>query len=459
MTLAGTRILVLGLGESGLAMARWCARNAAVVTVADSRVNPPNAERLSKDLPGVRLVTGPFDEALLEKQEIVAISPGVPVAEAVVQKAIVGGLPVVSEIELFMQGLRRLSPAAVVLAITGSNGKTTTTALTSALAASTGRRSVAAGNISPSALDALMSAEDENSFPEVWVLELSSFQLETTHRLAPQAAAVLNVSEDHLDRYDGLDAYAAAKARILDGASVAVLNRQDVRVSAMQSETRKTVTFGLDAPPNPEDFGLVDGWIVKGERRLVEQRALKLVGTHNAANAMAALALCEAASIPVAQVIDSLAGFSGLPHRVEWVDRVSGVDYYDDSKGTNVGATLAALEGMGRKVAIILGGDGKGQDFSPLAPAVAAHARHVALIGRDAALIADAIAATGVSMTRCADMPEAVKSSAAAAQTGDAVLLSPACASLDMYRNYAHRAEVFIAAVRALPGRHEGRPA
>ena len=444
-------ILVLGLGESGLAMARWCARQGATLVVADSRPTPPNAATLARDLPAARLVAGPFGETLLDGIDRVALSPGVPFAEPVVQAALRRGIPVVSEIELFAEGLRGQHRPAQVLAITGSNGKTTTTALTAALGSAAGRATVAAGNISPSALDALMAAIDAGTPPELWVLELSSFQLETTATLAPVAAAVLNLSEDHLDRYPDMAAYAAAKARILDGAGVAVLNREDSSVLAMRRECQKTITFGLDAPPTPEDFGLVDGWIVRGGTRLVAQNLLRLHGSHNAANAMAALALCEAAGIDLATVLPALCDFAGLPHRVEWIARINGVDYSDDPKGTNVGATLAALQGMGRPVAIILGGDGKGQDFAPLIEPIAAHARHVSLIGRDAARIAAVLAGSGVPLTRCADMPSAVAACAAAAQAGDAVLLSPACASLDMYRNYAHRAEVFVAAVRDLP--------
>ncbi|HEY5763807.1 MAG TPA: UDP-N-acetylmuramoyl-L-alanine--D-glutamate ligase [Rhodocyclaceae bacterium] len=451
MRLAGKNILVLGLGESGLAMARWCARQGSALRVADSRAAPPNAAALARELPAAQLDCGPFTEALLDGIDRIALSPGVALAEPIVQAALRRGIPVVSEIELFAEGLRGQSEAAQILAITGSNGKTTTTALAAALSTAAGRVTVAAGNISPSALDALMAALDAGALPELWVLELSSFQLETTATLGPVAAAVLNLSEDHLDRYVDMAAYAAAKARILDGAATAVLNREDPRVLAMRRDGQKTVTFGLDVPPTPEDFGLVDGWIVRGGTRLVAQNLLRLHGSHNAANAMAALALCEAAGIELSTVLPALCAFAGLPHRVEWIARIDGVDYYDDSKGTNVGATLAALQGMGRPVAIILGGDGKGQDFSPLVEAIATHARHVALIGRDAARLEAVLAGCGVPMTRCVDMPSAVAACASAAQAGDAVLLSPACASLDMYRSYAHRAEVFVAAVRSLP--------
>jgi UDP-N-acetylmuramoylalanine--D-glutamate ligase len=457
MTLAGRHVLVLGLGESGLAMARWCARQGARVSVADSRPAPPNAARLAELVPAAQLVAGPFADRLLTGVDGLALSPGVPVAEPLVQQALARGLPVDSEIELFAQALPQVAPASRVLAITGSNGKTTTTALTAHLCTAAGVPATACGNISPSALDALMAAADSGELPALWVLELSSFQLETTRSLTTLAATVLNLSEDHLDRYPDMAAYAAAKERILSGAARAVLNRDDPRVRAMRRPPQPTVTFGLAAPATADDFGLLEGWLVKGDERLLPAAELRLAGAHNAANAMAALALAEAAGLALPALLPALREFSGLPHRVEWIGQANGIDYYDDSKGTNVGATLAALQGMGRKVAIILGGDGKGQDFAPLAPAVAAHARHVALIGRDAALIAAALDDTGVAQSRCADMAQAVAACAAAARPGDAVLLSPACASLDMYRNYAHRAQAFVAAAQALPGFRSAR--
>ncbi len=452
MELNGKRVLVVGLGETGLAMAAWLVRQGARVRVADSRAQPPNVDTLRGVAPDAELLAGPFADAAFAGVELIAISPGVPVQTAQVQAALARGVPVVSEIELFAWGVRRLSPQARIVAITGSNGKTTTTALTGALCAAAGLRTGVAGNISPAALAALMAAEDAGTLPEVWVLELSSFQLETTHTLNADAATVLNVSEDHLDRYAGMDDYAAAKARIFKGAGVMVLNRDDARSLAAGRCGRKLATFGLDAAPRAADYGLVDGWIVRGTEKLIALADLKLVGAHNAANAMAALALCEAVGIAPRTVLPALAAFRGLAHRVEFVTALGGVDYYDDSKGTNVGATLAALQGMGRKVAIILGGDGKGQDFSPLKTALAAHGRAAALIGRDADALAAALEGSGVPLQRCADMDAAVRWCAAQAQAGDAVLLSPACASLDMYRNYAHRAEVFVAAVRGLEG-------
>lgn len=451
MTLSGKHVLVIGLGETGLAMAKWLARQGARIRVADSRISPPNQEALLAVASQAELVAGPFAAETFAGIDLIAISPGVPVQETEVQQAMARGIPVVSEIELFAWGVRQLTPSAKVIAITGSNGKTTTTALTAYLLNAAGVTAIACGNISPSALDALMDAIDSCSLPSVWVLELSSFQLETTHSLNADAATVLNVSEDHLDRYPtGMDGYAAAKARVFTGQGTMVLNRDDAVSRIWHSADRKTIRFGLNPATSAADYGINAGWIVRGNQELVELKAIKLVGLHNAANAMAALALCDAVGVNPQSVVPALCRFSGLAHRVEFVAEVRGVSYYDDSKGTNVGATLAAVQGMGRPVAIILGGEGKDQDFAPLKSALAQNARAVALIGRDARLIAAAIDGCGVPTQYCADMDEAVRWSASQAKSGDAVLLSPACASFDMFRNYAQRAEVFINAVRLL---------
>ena len=450
MELKGIRALVIGLGESGLAMAKWLARQGAVVRVADSRQAPPNVDALRAAVPGAELVAGAFADTTFSDIDLVAISPGVPVQTPQVLAALARGVPVVSEVELFAWGVRRFTPQARIVAITGSNGKTTTTALTAWLLNAVGVPAVACGNISPSALDALMAALDGSASPDVWVLELSSFQLETTQSLNADAATVLNVSEDHLDRYTGMDDYAAAKERVFQGNGVMLINRDDLRCRAWLRQDRKTVSFGLDPAPTSSDYGFVDGAIMRGTERLVELSGLKLAGLHNAANAMAAMALCEAVGVQPAALVPALCAFKGLSHRVEFVAEVNGVSYYDDSKGTNVGATLAAVQGMGRKVALILGGEGKEQDFTPLRPALAEHARVVALIGRDASLIGNAIDGCNVPVRFCSDLEDAVRWCAAQTQIGDAVLLSPACASFDMFRNYAHRAEVFVDLVHTL---------
>jgi len=448
MELRGKRVLVIGLGESGLAMAKWLHRQGAFVRVADSRDNPPNVAALQNLAPGAELLAGAFSAATFVGCEIVALSPGVAKATPAIASC---GLPLISEIELFAAGVREQVPDSQIIAITGSNGKTTTTALTAHLLNGAGVPAVACGNISPSALDALMDAQDAGALPAVWVVELSSFQLETTHHLNAAAATVLNISEDHLDRYDGsLANYAAAKSRVFQGKGTMILNRDDDWSMANGRCGRKMVTFGLSPAPRAVDYGYVDGAIVRGKEVLVAAAELQLSGLHNVANAMAALALVEAVGVAAQRLVAPLKAFRGLPHRVETVAEIGGVLYVDDSKGTNVGATLAAIEGMGRKVAIVLGGDGKGQDFSPLKAALAQHGRAVALIGRDAAAIGMAIEGCGVPTAIVADMDAAVRWLAARAESGDCVLLSPACASLDMYRNYAHRAQAFIDAVGGL---------
>ncbi|UCV08656.1 UDP-N-acetylmuramoyl-L-alanine--D-glutamate ligase [Dechloromonas denitrificans] len=449
MELRGKRVAVIGLGESGLAMAKWLHRQGAFVRVADSRANPPNLDALAQVAPQAEVIAGPFAAATFAGLDLVALSPGVPKATPEIAAF---DLPIISEIELFAAGVREQVPASQIIAITGSNGKTTTTALTAHLLNGAGVPAIACGNISPSALDALMDAQDAGQLPAVWVVELSSFQLETTHHLNAAAATVLNVSEDHLDRYDGsLANYAAAKSRVFQGRGVMVLNREDDWSMANGQCGRKIVTFGLNAAPRGVDYGLASGMICRGKAAIVALDDLQLSGLHNAANAMAALALCEAVGVAAERLVEPLKAFAGLPHRVETVAEIGGVLYVDDSKGTNVGATLAAIEGMGRKVAIVLGGDGKGQDFSPLKPALEKHGRAVALIGRDAAAIGMALEGSGVPTRILGDMAAAVRWLAEHAEAGDCVLLSPACASLDMYRNYAHRAEAFIAAVKELP--------
>ncbi len=457
MQLQGTSVLVLGLGESGLAMALWLARCGAKVRVADSRSQAPGVAQVQAAAPDAEVVLAPFSPALLDGMQLLAISPGLSPQEEVVLEARRRGIPITGEIELFAQALRDLGwkERCKVIAITGTNGKTTTTTLGGALGRAAGLTTEVAGNISPAALSALMACLDAGRVPALWVLELSSFQLETLDTLAPDAATVLNVTDDHLDRHGDLDGYALAKARIFDGAQVQVLNRDDGRVMAM-ARSEAYISFGLNTPPRPQDFGLLEQngqrYLAQGDTALLAVADLPLVGLHNAANALAALALGQAVGLPMEAMLAALRQFKGLAHRVEWVADVAGVACYDDSKGTNVGATVAALDGLGRKVGLIAGGDGKGQDFSPLKDAVARHGRFVALIGRDAPLIEAALAGCGVPMQRVADMDVAVQTAFAACQPGDALLLSPACASWDMYRNYAHRAEVFIAAVKQLPG-------
>jgi len=463
MNLQGKNILVLGLGDTGLSALHWLKRQSAVTRVADSRENPPHAATLGQELPGVELVAGPFREELLHRVEMIVISPGVPMAEPLVQAALARGIPVLGDVELFAQA----RGAAKVLAITGSNGKSTVTSMVGAMCRAAGLRAVIAGNIGLPVLDALSVVEERAELgepaPDVYVLELSSFQLETTSNLNATAAVVLNVTEDHMDRYAGIAEYAAAKARIFQGGGVQVLNRQDALSMAMAQPGRVVMSFGLDVPDTGEKWGVRESggeaWLAQGRDNLMPVRELPLAGSHNAANALAALVLCRAIDLPYPPLLQALRAFKGLPHRVEWVAKVAGVEFYDDSKGTNVGATEAALKGMPQPVVLIAGGDGKGQDFTPLKDAVAKHARAVVLIGRDGDKIAAALAGSGVPELRAATMEQAVSIAFAQAQPGDAVLLSPACASFDMFRNYEHRAQVFVNAVHDLAASHTGSAA
>jgi len=505
--LHGQQVLVLGLGESGLAMARWCARQGAIVSVWDSRQSPPQLAALREALPAVDVRSGELTTDALQGMQLVLKSPGLSPHDAriapLLQAAHERAVPVAGELDLFVQALEQLRSerdyAPQVLAVTGTNGKTTTTALTALLVERAGRSAVAAGNISPTMLDTLMQRLDDDALPQVWALELSSFQLDGVLGFAPHAAAVLNLTQDHLDWHGDMAAYAAAKQRIFGEHAIAVVNRDDPVVDAMATAPlplppakpgakpgrarvpkpvqRTVVRFGLTAPAHPGDYGLVTeggmAWLVRALpdepgvkrkkdepvdlhlQRLMPADALRLRGRHNAANALAALALATAIGCPLAPMLHGLREYAGEPHRVQPVGRVGDVEAFDDSKGTNVGATVAALVGLGAdkapaRLVAILGGDGKGQDFAPLAEPVALHARAVALIGRDAPAIEQALAAIDLPKQRHDDLPAAVRWCFEQARAGDAVLLSPACASFDMFRNYGHRAEVFVQAVREL---------
>ncbi|MDO4794696.1 MAG: UDP-N-acetylmuramoyl-L-alanine--D-glutamate ligase [Brachymonas sp.] len=533
-------VLILGLGASGLAMARWCARQGARVTVADTRSEPPQLAALQSDVPQARFVNGDsvggaFAAALLQDDmAAVFISPGLKPAEteAVRQAAQARDLWVGGELDLFMQALHTLKQergyAPQVLGITGTNGKTTVTTLTGQLLQRAGQTVAVAGNIGPTLLDTLSERLAADDLPQSWVLELSSFQLHGCTAFEPTAATVLNLTQDHLDWHGSMEAYAQDKAHVFGQQGVAVLNRDDVAVMALlpqllqaqpvpvqamtqaasakaaaeastdvqadapparKKETagkkaaapaRRWVSFGSGLPQRAGDWGLetVNGmtWLVRAReddtlvrprtsrkeaadaqaaqpnlilQRLMPAEALRIRGRHNACNALAALALAVEAGATLAPMLHGLREYRGEPHRLEPVAIIDEVEYFDDSKGTNVGATLAALQGLGaeRKLLAILGGDGKGQDFAPLAPAVFSHCRAVVLIGRDAPLIQAALADCEVPLLRADSLPAAVALAAEQAQPGDAVLLSPACASFDMFRGYEHRAEVFRQAV------------
>lgn len=573
-------VLILGLGISGLSMARWCVRHGAQVTVADTRENPPSLAALRAECPSVDFVQGAFDETLLARAawNVIARSPGLPPEQLAPARAWAQshGAAFVGELDLFAQALCDLSQREglpyrpKVLAITGTNGKTTVTSLTGLLLQRAGLRVAVAGNIGPALLDVLSAAldaeregmeqdaaraaqaeqeaaaqapaaapvaaapqpdtdemqdepetaepadaaaDDEGPtllvppplpepepphLPQAWVLELSSFQLDGTAGgpwdTVPTAATVLNITEDHIDWHGSMAAYAQAKAAVFGARALMLLNREDPLVAAMapgmvtvkisgrnrQQPARPWTSFGLDTPVRAGDWGIesVNGmdWLVRalaldetrqrgrGQdaddeiyfQRLMPVDALRIRGRHNAANALAALALATSTGAPLAPMLHGLREYRGEPHRVEPIGILDDVEYFDDSKGTNVGATLAAIRGLGvdRRLVVVLGGDGKGQDFSPLAEPLARHARAVVLIGRDGPRIreqiAEALQQVGVPMVDAETMPGAVTQSAQLAQAGDAVLMSPACASLDMFRDYKHRADVFIEAVRAL---------
>ena len=494
-TLADQNILILGLGASGLALARWCARSSAQVTVADTRSAPPQLARLQQEVPTARFVTSDMGAALLEGAgfDQVLKSPGLSPASVagVIQAAQAQGIACGNELSLFAQALADLKEtqgyAPKVIAITGTNGKTTVTSLTGQLVERAGLSVAVAGNIGPTLLDTLtekldaLQADAGQSLPDAWVLELSSFQLDGITNFEPSVATVLNITQDHLDWHGTLQAYGAAKAQVFGREGIMLLNRDDALVMAMLpppvkgKPVRNHLTFGADLPRRPGDYGIetVNGmaWLVRAMeadetlkrrkaqqdealhiQRLMPLEALRIRGRHNATNALAALGLAAAIGCPLAPMLHGLRDYRGEPHRVESVAVIEGVEYFDDSKGTNVGATAAALAGLGaeRKLVVILGGVGKGQDFSLLAEPVVRHARAVVLIGRDAPLIRQALLGCGVALLDAAGMSDAVTLAARQARSGDAVLLSPACASFDMFDDYAHRARVFCEAVQAL---------
>jgi UDP-N-acetylmuramoylalanine--D-glutamate ligase len=585
--LNGITVLVLGLGESGLAMARWCARCGATVRAWDSRESPPQASALNEFVPAAQLISGDLHDAAFMDVQLILKSPGLAPHDvriaAPLAKALERGILLQGELELFAHALADLKVergyAPKVIAITGTNGKTTTASMTAMLVERADKRVALAGNIGPTMLqtlsdaldlepvpdiqgsvqstvdqlpivavsagqaaDAVQSDSEESEqipalaqseerlsvqdstepdapdetplnmdgqlppglipppplgpvfkhLPEVWVLELSSFQLHEAKGFEPSSATVLNLTQDHLDWHGDMAAYAAAKARIFGKQAIMVINRDDPLVEHMvpkapepQGKTkapkwtpRQVVRFGLNAPEHPGDFGLIQengmAWLVRAmeadetikpkrgvmvEEEIIIQRlmpadALRVRGRHNSANALAALALATAVGCPLAPMLHGLREYSGEPHRVEHVGTMDGVDAFDDSKGTNVGATVAAIEGLGidrspTKLVVILGGDGKGQDFTPLLAPLQRHARAVATIGRDAEVIERVLAGLQVPVQRQGSLEAATNWCFEQAHSGDAVLLSPACASLDMFKNYAHRAEVFVRAVAA----------
>jgi UDP-N-acetylmuramoylalanine--D-glutamate ligase len=434
-------------------MARWLARHGASVRVSDTRAHPPNADRLAIELPDVALEHGAVTSATLAGADLIAISPGVMKDQPAIADAVAAGAELVGDVERFA---RALPPAQKVLAITGTNGKTTTTALVGEIARAAGLAVIVAGNIGEAVLDVLATIEAGAPWPDVFVLELSSFQLETLEGLKPTAAAVLNVSPNHMDRYAGLADYAAAKARIFNGARVQVLNRDDPIVRLMRRPGETLQTFGSSVPLSEEEWGLVarpDGaWLARGGELIVPAASLALVGRHNALNALAALALVSQVARIRQPALDALRAFRGLPHRMERIGEANGVLFVNDSKATTVAATQVALDGIGRPVVLIAGGDGKGQSFAPLKDVVDQACRAVLLIGRDAGDVARGLAGARPRIESTGTLDAAVARAFELAHPGDVVLLSPACASLDQFANYEQRGARFAALVRERTG-------
>lgn len=476
-----SKALVIGLGASGEACIHFLIKRGYDIIGTDTREAPPSLERL-KALPGFSFKTIAQAKEAVCEAEFVVISPGISPyyseAASIIEEAKRQNLPWFGEIELFARELSELKEQQqynpIVLAITGTNGKTTTTVLTTKMAQASGKLAVAAGNIGPNAVRELDRYLEAGKLPDVWVLELSSFQLESTHSLEPNAAALLNITQDHLDWHGSMQGYMDAKAHIFQSdKTVRVLNRDDDLVMGYANGARVS-TFGESEPVGPNQWGLVQEdnllWLAYNEddsialskrkvlpgsllQRLMPEQALKIRGRHNTMNALAALALIHAAGLPLSDALRALSVYTGEAHRVQYALTVNGVDYIDDSKGTNVGATVAALQGLGatgKKMVVILGGDGKGQDFSPIAQSMAIHARGAVLIGRDAPMIEKALSGASYPVLRAQSLPEAVKMCAEMAQQGDYVLLSPACASWDMFRDYAQRSEIFIESARSL---------
>ncbi|WAH59780.1 UDP-N-acetylmuramoyl-L-alanine--D-glutamate ligase [Pseudomonas silvicola] len=437
--------IVVGLGKSGMSLVRFLARRGVAFAVADTRANPPELATLRRDYPQVEVRCGELDVEFLCRASELLVSPGLALATPALQQAAARGVTLSGDIELFARNAQ-----APIVAISGSNAKSTVTTLVGDMAAAAGKRVAVGGNLGTPALDLL--ADDV----ELYVLELSSFQLETTDQLNAEVATVLNISEDHMDRYSGLPAYHLAKHRIFRGARQVVYNRQDALTRPLMGEGLPCWTFGLNKP-DFKAFGLREEngqtYLAFEFQNLMPVSELKIRGSHNQANALAALALGHAVGLPFEPMLATLRTFAGLAHRCQWLRERDGVSYYDDSKATNVGAAVAAIEGLGAdidgKLVLVAGGDGKGADFSGLQAPVAAHCRAVVLLGRDAELIAAALG-DRVPLVRVKTLDEAVEQCAALAQPGDAVLLSPACASLDMFKNYEERGRLFAQAVEGL---------
>ncbi len=431
------KTLVVGLGQTGLSVARYLGGKGVAFAVVDSRENPLGKDELEKEFPNTPTWFGEFQlEPFMQATQLV-VSPGIAVATPVIQKAKKNGAEIIGDIELFVREAN-----APIIAITGSNGKSTVTTLVAEMAEKAGWTVYAGGNLGTTSLDLLQRKQ-----PDLYVMELSSFQLETTQSLRAAASVILNLCEDHMDRYDSFNDYVAAKEVVYKNSKLAVINRDDSLVKALKVDV-PSVSFGLDEP-SAEQYGVRKGYLAKGDQQLMLIDEMKVQGSHNVANALSALALGEAVNIPMEAMLDAIRNFKGLEHRTQWVAEINGVTWFNDSKGTNVGATIAALDGLSGKTVLIAGGQGKGADFSPLTEVINKKARAVVLIGEDREQIATVID-EDVNVVYAEDMPEAVSLAASLAKPNDNILLSPACASFDMFKSYGHRGDVFMEAVRSL---------
>ncbi len=446
--------LIVGLGQTGLSVAYYLARKGISFAVVDSRKNPPRKTELHKNFPDVMTEFGHFNPNTFIQAKQLIVSPGVAVATPAIQAAKQQGAEIIGDIELFVRDVNN-STQIPIIAITGSNGKSSVTTLVAEMAEKAGWCVYAGGNLGTSSLELLQKPQ-----PDLYVMELSSFQLETTHSLQASSAVILNLCEDHMDRYDHFDDYVAAKRVIFKQSQWAVINRDDDLVFALRSTLAPEIpqiSFGLDQPEENQ-YGVKAGHLCKGKQRLMLTNEIKVPGQHNISNALAALALGEAVNIPLKAMLNAIRAFTGLEHRTQWVAKINQVQWFNDSKGTNVGATLAALAGLSGKTVLIAGGQAKDADFTPLTSVVIKKARAVILIGEDRDKIAkvlqpslEALDKNSIPLVYAENMQQAVTLATDLAQPQDNVLLSPACASFDMFRSYIHRGEVFMDAVRSLP--------
>jgi len=438
---SGQRVLVVGLGKTGMACVRFLYNRGVEVAVMDSRVTPPGLQVLKDHFPDVPVFLGEFDQHVIESSDVLVVSPGVSVKSEAISRAKESGKTILGDIEIFARCVSQ-----PVIAITGSNGKSTVTTLVGEMVRMARKHVSVGGNIGVPVLELV----DDTSETEIFVLELSSFQLETTSSLNATASVILNISEDHMDRYDSLDEYAIAKKNIFHGNGVVVLNKDDVHVMALANtllQERNVFYFTLEAPDGDNVFGLTrldnESWLARGEQALLPVSAIRIQGQHNVANVLASLALGSALELPIPVMLEAVQTFPGLAHRTQWVTEAGGVNWFNDSKATNVGAAIAAIKGLAAdKLVVLMGGQGKGQDFSPLREVLARRARHVFLFGQDAGLLSNALG-NEVPHTIVENMSEAVLKAKHTARPGDAVLLSPACASFDMFNGFEHRGDTY----------------